>query len=133
MVNDPIADLLTRLRNAILRTNKEVAVPASQKLEAIAKILKEEGYIEDFSVETVLGEKQNNIVMKMRYLEHNKPIIHHLERVSRPGLRIYQGYREIKPILNGLGINIFSTSAGIMSGKKAITEKIGGEYLCKIW
>jgi small subunit ribosomal protein S8 len=133
MVNDPIADLLTRIRNGILRTKRVVIVPASKKLEAITSILKEESFIEDYSIRMSPDKDQKEILINLRYNENGKSVIHHLERISRPGLRIYRAYKEIPSILNGIGISIISTPKGIMSGKKARLEKVGGEYLCKIW
>jgi len=132
MVNDPIADLLTRIRNGHMRSQGEVSVPSSKMLNSITTILKKEGYIQDYDV--VDGETaQKNIVIKLRYDEDGKPIIHKLQRVSKPGLRVYKGYRDIPKVLNGLGINIFSTPKGVLTGEDARNDKVGGEYLCNIW
>jgi len=132
MVNDPIADLLTRIRNGVLRNKKDLTVPASNKLVAIVTILKEEDLIDDFEVVST-ANVQKDIIIKLKYNESGKSRINHLERVSRPGLRIYKGYREIPRVLNGLGISIISTPKGIMTGKNAKLETVGGEYLCNIW
>jgi|PlaIllAssembly_1097288.scaffolds.fasta_scaffold206509_2 small subunit ribosomal protein S8 len=126
MVNDTIADYLTKIRNAIQANKNEVVVSNSVILSAISQILKEEGYIEDMSKEG------NNLTLTLKYV-NKKPAIRFLERVSKPGVRTYMSYQDIPKVINGLGINIFSTSKGIMTGKKARMNKIGGEYLCNIW
>lgn len=126
MVNDIVADLLTRIRNAHLRNQKETTVPSTKMVTSILAILKTENYIEDFS------EVDKVLTIRLKYIA-KKPAITHLERVSKPGIRIYNNYLKIPRVLNGLGISIFSTSKGIMTGKKAKLEKIGGEYLCNIW
>lgn len=126
MVNDTIADLLSRIRNANNAAKKEVLVSKSKISQAILEILKKEGYIEDFKAE------ENQILVILKYI-NKKPAIRLLERVSKPGVRIYMSYQDIPKVINGLGINIFSTSKGIMTGKQARMEKIGGEYLCNIW
>lgn len=132
MVNDPIADLLTRIRNGLERTKREVRVPSSKMLEAITSILKEEGYVSDFKVEeNEAGRKE--IVIELKYDNKGKSAIRKIARVSKPGLRVYRGYRDIPQVLNGLGVSIFSTPKGIMTGKSAKTQQVGGEYLCKIW
>lgn len=132
MVNDPVADLLTRIRNASVKNHSTIVLPTSNLLEAIAKIIKEEGYIEDFEV-IESDNVQKDMVITLKYDEMNMPILRKLKRVSKPGLRIYKGYREMPKVLNGLGISIFSTPKGIMTGKQARVEKVGGEYLCNIW
>jgi len=126
MVNDTIADLLSRIRNANNADKKEVLVSKSKISQSILEILKKEGYIEDFK------DEQNQILVSLKYV-NKKPAIRLLERVSKPGVRIYMSYQDIPKVINGLGINIFSTSKGIMTGKQARMEKIGGEYLCNIW
>jgi len=126
MVNDTIADLLSRIRNANNAAKKEVLVSKSKMSQSILEILKKEGYIEDFKAE------ENQILVSLKYI-NKKPAIRILERVSKPGVRIYMSYQDIPKVINGLGINIFSTSKGIMTGKQARMEKIGGEYLCNIW
>lgn len=126
MVNDTIADLLSRIRNANNAAKKEVLVSKSKMSQAILEILKKEGYIEDFKAQ------ENQILVSLKYI-NKKPAIRILERVSKPGVRIYMSYQDIPKVINGLGINIFSTSKGIMTGKQARMEKIGGEYLCNIW
>jgi len=126
MVNDTIADLLSRIRNANNADKKEVLVSKSKISQSILEILKKEGYIEDFK------DEQNQILVSLKYV-NKKPAIRLLERVSKPGVRIYMSYQDIPKVINGLGINIFSTPKGIMTGKQARMEKIGGEYLCNIW
>lgn len=126
MVNDVVANFLTSIRNATQRSKAEVTLANSKMIEAMAAILKEEGYITDFSV----ADGKLNLTLK--YV-NKKPAITHLEKVSKPGVRIYVGYNDIPRVINGMGINILSTSKGIMTGKKAKNEKLGGEYICNIW
>jgi small subunit ribosomal protein S8 len=126
MVNDIVADLLTRLRNAHLRKQKETVVPTTRMVKSIVQILKDENYIENYSI----GEKE--LTIQLKYIA-KMPAITHLERISKPGVRVYKNFLEIPRVLNGLGISIFSTSKGVMTGKKAKLEKVGGEYLCNIW
>lgn len=126
MVNDVVADFLTRIRNATLRSKKEMTVKSSHMIESVGAILKQEGYIEDVKVNA--GEL--NVVLK--YI-NKKPAITHLEKVSKPGMRVYVSYQDIPKVINGLGLNIFSTSKGIMTGKQAKIQKVGGEYICNIW
>lgn len=126
MVNDVVADFLTSIRNATLRSKTNVSVRTSKMIEAIARILKEEGYIEDFIVE------DGKLTLTLKYVD-NKSAITQLERVSKPGIRRYVGYNEIPKVISGMGINIISTSKGLMTGKKAKDAKLGGEYICNIW
>lgn len=130
MVNDSIADFLTRIRNALYRKQEELTMPSSKMIEAVAKILKEEKYISDYEVKK--AEPQNQIVIKLKYV-NGVSAISKLQRMSKPGVRTYMGYREIPLIKNGIGIAVFSTPRGIMTGKHARHEKVGGEYLCRIW
>ncbi len=126
MLTDPIADMLTRIRNAHLALHREVNVPRSRMKEALATILKEEGYVEDVALE----DKQ--IVITLKYLD-GKSAISGLRRVSTPGRRVYVNSRQIPRVQNGLGICILSTSSGVMDGAKARDRKVGGELLCEIW
>ena len=126
MVNDSVANLLSSIKNATQRRKEEVSVPSSKMVTAIAKILKDEGYVEDFSVSAAA------VVIKLKYRDR-KPAITYLKKVSKPGVRIYTSYQDIPKVINGMGINIFSTSKGLMTGKQARMDKIGGEYLCNIW
>ncbi len=130
-VSDPIADMLTRIRNAILVRHESVAVPSSRMKLAIAKILKEEGLIADYEV--LKGKTHRAIKLHLKYDEKNQPIISGLERVSKPGLRVYAGQKEIPRVYGGLGVAILSTAKGIMTGRQAWRRKIGGELLCYVW
>ncbi|HAV10679.1 MAG TPA: 30S ribosomal protein S8 [Dehalococcoidia bacterium] len=130
MVTDPIADMLTRIRNALMVRHDTVTVPASKTKLVIAKILKDEGFITDFTV--VKGKVDKTIKISLRYLD-NQPVINGLERVSKPGLRVYVGSGEVPRVYGGLGISILSTSKGIMVGQDAWKQKLGGELMCHIW
>jgi small subunit ribosomal protein S8 len=129
--SDPIADMLTRMRNAMGARHAKVDVPASKLKADIARILKEEGYILNFK----LAEEGSRKTMKiyLKYSLANTPVISKMERVSRPGCRVYVGSREIPRVLGGLGINILTTPKGVMTGKTARKEGVGGEVLCQIW
>jgi len=129
-VTDPIADMLTRIRNAIMVKHDDVLVPASRTKLAIAKILKEEGFIDDYGI--LKGKPQPMIKVRLKYTD-GQPALLGLERVSKPGLRVYVGRREIPRIYGGLGIAILSTSKGIMLGQEAWRRSLGGELLCYIW
>jgi small subunit ribosomal protein S8 len=126
-MSDPIADMLTRIRNAQQAEKSDVTMPASKVKLAIARVLKDEGYIEDFAVRTVDGKNELNVSLKYYA---GKPVIEKIERVSRPGLRIYKGSQDIKPVMNGLGVAIVSTSRGVMTDRKARATGVGGEVLC---
>ena len=126
MLTDPIADMLTRIRNAHLALHKDVQVPRSKMKEALAAILKQEGYVEDVAV------ADKNITRALRY-EQGRPVITGLKRVSTPGRRVYVGAHQIPRVQNGLGICILSTSSGVLDGMTAQEKKVGGELLCEIW
>ena len=130
-ITDPIADMLTRIRNAVMVQHDSVLIPSSKMKIAIAKRLKEEGFITDY--EAVRDKSRRMIKIHLKYDENNRPIINGLERVSKPGLRVYVGSKEIPRIYGGLGIAIVSTSKGVMTGQKAWREGIGGELLCYVW
>jgi small subunit ribosomal protein S8 len=130
-VIDPIADMLTRIRNAIMVRHDSVQVPASKIKVAIAKILKEEGFIIDYEI--VKGKPHRMIKVQLRYLENNKPAISGMKRVSKPGLRMYVHKREIPRVYGGLGVAIISTSQGLKTGQQAWHQKSGGELLCYVW
>lgn len=131
MVMDPIADMLTRIRNASLVRHRRVSVPYSKLKEAVAKILVDEGFISGY---TVTDESpQPNLVMGMKYTGKGNPVITGLERVSKPGRRVYIGYRDIPWVRSGLGIAIVSTPKGVMTGRQARREQVGGEILCHVW
>jgi small subunit ribosomal protein S8 len=130
MVTDPIADMLTRMRNAIMAHHDSVLMPASRIKLSIAKILKEEGFITDYTV--LKGKPQRVIKISLKYI-NGRPAIAGLERVSKPGLRLYAGRKEIPRVYGGLGIAILSTSKGVMTGQDAWRRNLGGELLCYIW
>ena len=126
-MSDPIADMLTRIRNAQATEKVSVVIPASKVKRAIAQVLKDEGYIEDFAVRDQEGKAFIEIGLKYYA---GKPVIEKIERVSRPGLRIYKGREDIPRVMNGLGIAILSTSHGVMTDTKARATGVGGEVLC---
>ena len=126
-MSDPIADMLTRIRNAQATEKVSVAMPSSKVKLAIAEVLKSEGYIEDFAVRT--NEGKNTLEIGLKYYA-GKPVIEKIERVSRPGLRVYKGREDIEPVMNGLGVAIVSTSRGVMTDRRARDAGVGGEVLC---
>jgi small subunit ribosomal protein S8 len=130
-LTDPIADMLTRIRNAVLVNKKEVAMPSSRLKVEVAKILKEEGYIKNFKV--IDDNKQGNLILTLKYIEGNRSVITGLQKISKPGCRIYCKKDSIPKVLDGLGVAIVSTSQGIVSGKKCVEKGVGGEVLCYIW
>jgi small subunit ribosomal protein S8 len=129
--SDPIADMLTRVRNAIMARHDSVLVPTSRMKLAITRILKKEGFIADF--ELLKGKPQKAIKIQLKYDDKNEPILSGLERVSKPGLRVYVGRDEIARVHGGLGMAIVSTSQGVMTGQQAWRKGIGGELLCHVW
>ena len=131
MVTDPIADMLTRIRNALMARHPYVVVPGSRVKLEIARILKEEGFIDNY--ELTRDKPQPNIRIYLRYGEKRKPVITGLKRVSTPGRRVYVNRHEIPWVLSGLGIAILSTSKGIMTGHRARRLGVGGEVLCYVW
>ncbi len=131
MTSDPIADMLTRIRNALKAGHAKVDVPASRLKLEIARILRDEGYIQNYKLAEEGARKLIRIYLK--YGPDNRPLISHLERVSRPGCRVYVGRREIPRVLGGLGINILTTPQGVMTGRQASKLGVGGEVLCQIW
>ena len=130
-MSDPIADMLTRIRNAVSARHDYVNVPASKLKVAIAKVLQDEGFVGDF--ESFEEGPRRFIRINLAYAEGHEPLLSGLKRVSRPGLRVYVQKREIPRVYNGLGIAILSTAKGIMSGQQAWRQGIGGEVLCYIW
>jgi small subunit ribosomal protein S8 len=130
-VTDPIADMLTRIRNAVMVRHDSVLVPASKMKLAIAKIFKEEGFIADF--ELLRGKPQRVMKVRLRYMEGGEPAISGLRRVSRPGLRVYVGSSEIPRLYGGMGVSIVSSHEGVITGHQARRQKVGGELLCYIW
>jgi small subunit ribosomal protein S8 len=130
MITDPIADMLTRIRNAIAARHPKVDVPASRLKTEIARILKDEGYILNYKVAEDGARKTIKIYLK--YQANNKPVITRMERVSRPGCRVYVSRDEIPRVVGGLGVNILTTPKGLMSGREAEKQGVGGEILCQI-
>jgi small subunit ribosomal protein S8 len=130
MITDPIADMLTRIRNAIKARHPKVDVPASRLKTEIARILKEEGYILNYKVAEEGARKTIKIYLK--YQANNKPVISELARVSRPGCRVYVSRDEIPRVVGGLGVNILTTPKGLMTGREAEKQGVGGEILCQI-
>lgn len=131
IMTDPIADMLTRIRNALQQKHETVSMPVSKEKKAIAEILKEEGYIIDYKVE---GEGvHKDLTITLKYTEDNKKIISGLRRISKPGLRVYAQVENLPRVLNGLGIAIISTSNGMMTDKNARKNHLGGEVIAYIW
>jgi small subunit ribosomal protein S8 len=130
-ISDPIADMLTRIRNAQAARHPKVDVPASKLKMEISRILKEEGFITNFKL-TEEGAKRS-IRIYLKYTPGNVPVISRIERVSRPGCRVYVGNKEVPKVLGGLGINILTTPRGVMTGNTARKERVGGEVLCHLW
>lgn len=136
IVNDPIADMLTRIRNAIMAGHTHVSIPTSRMKEAIARILEEQGFIEKYDVAESNGNPQAVLRLKLRYVgvrRERRPVITGLERVSKPGRRVYSGKDDIPWVLSGMGIAILTTPQGVMTGQQARQMGVGGEVLCKIW
>ncbi len=127
---DPIADMLTRIRNAIQAKHETVEIPASKEKLAIANILKQEGYIEDVTVE---GDAKKSIVVTLKYGKNGEKILTGLKRISKPGLRVYSKANALPRVLNGLGIAIISTSSGLMTDREARKQHAGGEVVAYIW
>ena len=130
MVTDPVADMLTRIRNAVMAHHDSVLIPASRIKLSIAKILKDEGFVADYTV--LRGKPQRVIKIILKYID-GRPAIVGLERVSKPGLRLYVGRKEIPRVYGGLGVAILSTSKGLMTGQEAWRRNFGGEMLCYVW
>jgi small subunit ribosomal protein S8 len=131
-ITDPIADMLTRIRNAIMARHDSVLIPASKTKISIADILKQEGFITDYEV--VKGNTPQRVIkIQLKYTGKKEPVLTGLKRVSKPGLRVYVGKGEIPRIYEGLGITILSTPSGVMTGRQAWRKGVGGEVLCYIW
>jgi len=131
VMTDPIADMLTRIRNANNAGHKMVEMPASKEKKAIAQILLEEGFIN--KVDYITDEKQGIIKIALKYGENKSRVVAGIKRISKPGLRVYAGKDEVPKVLNGLGIAIISTSKGVMTDKKARKAGVGGEVICYVW
>jgi small subunit ribosomal protein S8 len=130
-MSDPIADMLTRMRNALLRGFRTVDIPHSRLKEQMCAVLKREGYIDEYSV--VQNGPQGSIRVVLRYVNENQPVIQGLKRVSKPSLRVRRGSKDLRQVRSGLGISIISTSHGVMTGKQARSKHVGGEVLCEVW
>ncbi len=130
-LTDPIADMLTRIRNAVAVRHSTVLVPGSNTKVALARIMKDEGFIDDFEI--LREGPRRNLRIRLRYRARQEPAIAGLKRVSKPGLRIYVGKSEIPRIYGGMGVAIVSTSRGVMTGAEARRQGIGGEFLCYLW
>lgn len=131
IVTDPIADMLTRLRNAITAKHESVLIPVSKEKEAIAKILLDEGYIKSF--ETVEDKKIKYLKIEIKYDNNGNSVIYGLKRISKPGLRVYAGVDKLPEVIGGMGIAILSTNKGIITDKQARKLKVGGEVLAYVW
>lgn len=130
-MSDPVSDLLSRVRNAMQAHQERVDIPRSRLKERICDVLKQEGFIQGYKV--VEDDKQNVLQVSLKYLANRQPVISGLRRVSKPSLRVYVAYGDIKPVRSGLGISVVSTSHGVMTGKQARASKVGGEVLCEVW
>ncbi len=131
MMTDPIADMLTRIRNAVRVERPHVDLPASKVKRGLAEVLKREGYIWDW--EEVAAEPAANLRLHLKYGPNGERVIRHVRRVSKPGRRVYSGATKLKPILGGMGIWVLSTSRGVISDREARQRNLGGEVLCEIW
>ncbi|MDR0453109.1 MAG: 30S ribosomal protein S8 [Treponema sp.] len=130
-VSDPVADMLTKIRNAGMAKHEKVDIPTSRLKLEIVKILKTEGYIKNFK--KVNQEGGNTIRVFLKYDEQTGPIIHGMEKISKPGRRVYTGYKNMPRVFNGYGTLIVSTSIGVTTGKKAAEKRVGGEIICTVW
>ena len=129
--SDPIADMLTKIRNAVLVRHEKIDVPTSKLKLEIVKILKTEGYIKNFK--KVQEDNKNIIRIFLKYDDNNNSVIHGVEKISKPGRRVYSGYKDLPRVFNGYGTLIVSTSIGVTTGKKASEKMVGGELICKVW
>jgi small subunit ribosomal protein S8 len=131
-MTDPIADMLTRIRNGIQSHHERVELPASKLKVEIARILKTEGFIRNYNL-AQKDEPQGTLRIDLKYAANGEPVIHGIERISRPGRRVYRNKQEIPSVLGGLGLAIVSTSKGVLSGQEAVKSGVGGEVLCQVW
>ena len=132
-MTDPIADMLTRIRNGIQAHHDRIELPTSKLKVEVAKILKSEGFISNFKEVNEDGRPSGVLRLYLKYSDDGEPVIHGIERVSRPGRRVYRGKEELPKVLGGLGLAIVSTSRGVLSGDEAARQGVGGEVLCQIW
>jgi small subunit ribosomal protein S8 len=130
-VSDPVADMLTKIRNASVRKFERVDVRTSKVKLEVVKILKNEGFIKNFKKSTQEGHDQIRVFLK--YDDEMQPVIHDIQKISKPGRRVYSGYKKIPRVLNGYGTIIVSTSTGVTTGKKATERRVGGELICSVW
>lgn len=130
-MTDPIADMLTRIRNAQKAGHSTVTVPASRMKKQILDILKNEGYIAEYETTEERGKK--SLTIQLKYDKYGSPVIHSIERISKPGIRRYVSYSEVKPVMGGMGISVLTTNKGIITNREAKKLKIGGELICRIW
>jgi small subunit ribosomal protein S8 len=131
MMTDPIADMLTRIRNAVRVERPHVDMPLSKVKRGLAEVLKREGYIWDFK--EVEAKPANQLRIELKYGPNGERVIRHLKRISKPGNRVYRPADRLRPVLNGMGISILSTSSGVISDREARQRKVGGEVLCELW
>ncbi len=134
-ISDPIADMLTRIRNALMARHEQLSMPSSKLRVAVAKILRDEGYIEDYKVKAI-SDFQKELTIRLKYigdLKHQRSVITGLKRVSKPGRRVYKSTSNIPWVLSGMGIAILSTPKGVITGEQARRLNVGGEVLCYIW
>ncbi len=130
-VSDPVADMLTKIRNAGMAKHEKVDIPTSKLKLEIVKILKTEGYIKNFK--KISQDGANSIRIFLKYDEATTPVIHGIQKISTPGRRVYSGYKGMPRVINGYGTLIVSTSIGVTTGKKAVEKKVGGEIICTVW
>ncbi|QDV76229.1 30S ribosomal protein S8 [Botrimarina mediterranea] len=133
MLTDPIADMLTRIRNAVRVERSAVQMPISKVKRGLAEVLKREGYIWDWTEEEVEGQPVKQLRLDLKYGPNGERVIQTIRRVSKPGRRVYQQAKGLRPVLNGLGISIVSTSRGVLSDREARQKNLGGEVLCELW
>ena len=133
MMTDPIADMLTRIRNAVRIERPHVLMPLSNVKRGLAEVLKREGYIWDWREEAEDGAASKHLVIQLKYGPNGERVIRHIRRVSKPGRRVYSRATGLRPVLNGLGISVISTSRGVISDREARQRNLGGEVLCEIW
>ena len=133
MMTDPIADMLTRIRNAVRVEKPVVGMPLSKVKRGVAEVLKREGYIWDWREEEIDGAPTKHLMIDLKYGPNGERVIRHIKRVSKPGRRVYSRANRLRPVLNGLGISILSTSRGVVSDREARQKNLGGEVLCELW
>ena len=131
MMTDPIADMLTRIRNSVRVEKQFVDLPFSNMKKNIAEVMKREGYIRDYQI--VEAQPVNIIRIQLKYGPNGEKVIRHIQRASKPGCRVYSSAADLKPVLNGLGVSVVSTSKGLLSDREAKSQQVGGEIICEIW